>query len=56
MYPFNAIGPGPARHRTPLTELAAGAFARPIAFYTERQLHHRDCRRPARTSAAGARV
>jgi NAD(P)-dependent dehydrogenase (short-subunit alcohol dehydrogenase family) len=31
---FNAIGPGPARHRTPLTELAADAFARPIAFYT----------------------
>jgi NAD(P)-dependent dehydrogenase (short-subunit alcohol dehydrogenase family) len=31
---FNAIGPGPAPERTPLTELAADAFARPIAFYT----------------------
>jgi NAD(P)-dependent dehydrogenase (short-subunit alcohol dehydrogenase family) len=31
---FNAIGPGPAPHRTPLTELAVDAFARPIAFYT----------------------
>jgi NAD(P)-dependent dehydrogenase (short-subunit alcohol dehydrogenase family) len=31
---FNAIGPGPARDRIPLTELAADAFARPIAFYT----------------------
>ena len=31
---FNAIGPGPAPHRMPLTELAADAFARPIAFYT----------------------
>lgn len=31
---FNAIGPGPAPHRTALTELAAEAFARPIAFYT----------------------
>jgi NAD(P)-dependent dehydrogenase (short-subunit alcohol dehydrogenase family) len=30
---FNAIGPGPAPHRMPLTELAADAFARPIAFY-----------------------
>ena len=31
---FNAIGPGPAPHRTPLTELAGDDFARPIAFYT----------------------
>jgi NAD(P)-dependent dehydrogenase (short-subunit alcohol dehydrogenase family) len=31
---FNAIGPGPAPHRIPLTELSADAFARPIAFYT----------------------
>jgi NAD(P)-dependent dehydrogenase (short-subunit alcohol dehydrogenase family) len=31
---LNAIGPGPAPHRLPLTELAADAFARPIAFYT----------------------
>jgi NAD(P)-dependent dehydrogenase (short-subunit alcohol dehydrogenase family) len=31
---FNAIGPGPAPDRTPLTELAGDAFVRPIAFYT----------------------
>jgi NAD(P)-dependent dehydrogenase (short-subunit alcohol dehydrogenase family) len=31
---FNAIGRGPAADRTPLTELAGEAFARPIAFYT----------------------
>ena len=31
---FNAIGPGPAPDRIPLTELAADAYARPIAFYT----------------------
>jgi len=31
---FNAIGPGPAPHRTALTELGADAFVRPIAFYT----------------------
>jgi NAD(P)-dependent dehydrogenase (short-subunit alcohol dehydrogenase family) len=31
---FNAIGPGPAPDRIPLTELAADAFVRPIAFYT----------------------
>jgi NAD(P)-dependent dehydrogenase (short-subunit alcohol dehydrogenase family) len=31
---FNAIGPGPAPERKPLTELAADAFVRPIAFYT----------------------
>jgi NAD(P)-dependent dehydrogenase (short-subunit alcohol dehydrogenase family) len=31
---FNAIGPGPAPDRTPLTELTGDAFARPIAFYT----------------------
>jgi NAD(P)-dependent dehydrogenase (short-subunit alcohol dehydrogenase family) len=31
---FNAIGPGPAPDRAPLTELAGDAFARPIAFYT----------------------
>src|SRR5690348_7894713 len=30
---FNAIGPGPARDRAPLTELAADAFAGPIDFY-----------------------
>jgi NAD(P)-dependent dehydrogenase (short-subunit alcohol dehydrogenase family) len=30
---FNAIGPGPAPHRAPLTELAGDAFVRPIAFY-----------------------
>jgi NAD(P)-dependent dehydrogenase (short-subunit alcohol dehydrogenase family) len=30
---FNAIGPGPAPHRRPLTELAGEAFVRPIAFY-----------------------
>jgi len=30
---FNAIGPGPAPHRMPLTELAADAFTRPIVFY-----------------------
>lgn len=30
---FNAIGPGPAPDRTPLAELAADAFVRPIAFY-----------------------
>jgi NAD(P)-dependent dehydrogenase (short-subunit alcohol dehydrogenase family) len=30
---FNAIGPGPAPHRVPLTDLAADAFTRPIAFY-----------------------
>ena len=30
---FNAVGPGPAPERTPLTELAAEAFVRPIAFY-----------------------
>jgi NAD(P)-dependent dehydrogenase (short-subunit alcohol dehydrogenase family) len=30
---FNAIGPGPNPDRAPLTELAADAFARPIAFY-----------------------
>src|SRR5918995_632306 len=29
---FNAIGPGPAPERIPLTELAGEAFARPIAF------------------------
>jgi NAD(P)-dependent dehydrogenase (short-subunit alcohol dehydrogenase family) len=44
---FNAVGPGPAPERTPLTELAADAFVRPIAFYTQFQLHHRDRRRPA---------
>jgi NAD(P)-dependent dehydrogenase (short-subunit alcohol dehydrogenase family) len=32
---FNAIGPGPAPDRAPLTELARGTFARPIAFYTD---------------------
>ena len=31
---FNAIGPGPTPHRVALTELAADAFTRPIAFYT----------------------
>src|SRR5204863_8015860 len=31
---FNAIGPGPAPDRIPLTELGGDAFARPIAFYT----------------------
>jgi NAD(P)-dependent dehydrogenase (short-subunit alcohol dehydrogenase family) len=31
---FNAIGPGPAPDRIPLTELTDEAFARPIAFYT----------------------
>jgi NAD(P)-dependent dehydrogenase (short-subunit alcohol dehydrogenase family) len=31
---FNAIGPGPAPDRTPLSELAADDFGRPIAFYT----------------------
>ena len=31
---FNAIGPGPASDRLPLTELSADAFVRPIAFYT----------------------
>jgi NAD(P)-dependent dehydrogenase (short-subunit alcohol dehydrogenase family) len=31
---FNAIGPGPAPERIPLTELAADPFVRPIAFYT----------------------
>ena len=31
---FNAIGPGPAPERKPLTELAGDAFVRPIAFYT----------------------
>jgi NAD(P)-dependent dehydrogenase (short-subunit alcohol dehydrogenase family) len=31
---FNAIGPGPAPDRIPLTELGADAFARPIALYT----------------------
>jgi NAD(P)-dependent dehydrogenase (short-subunit alcohol dehydrogenase family) len=31
---FNAIGPGPAPDRMPLTELTGDAFARPIAFYT----------------------
>jgi NAD(P)-dependent dehydrogenase (short-subunit alcohol dehydrogenase family) len=30
---FNAIGPGPAPDRTPLSELAADDFGRPIAFY-----------------------
>jgi NAD(P)-dependent dehydrogenase (short-subunit alcohol dehydrogenase family) len=30
---FNAIGPGPATDRVPLTELAGDAFVRPIAFY-----------------------
>jgi NAD(P)-dependent dehydrogenase (short-subunit alcohol dehydrogenase family) len=31
---FNAVGPGPELDRKALTELAADAFARPIAFYT----------------------
>ena len=31
---FNAIGPGPTSDRTPLTELSADDFARPVAFYT----------------------
>jgi NAD(P)-dependent dehydrogenase (short-subunit alcohol dehydrogenase family) len=31
---FNAIGPGPAPDRLPLTQLDAAAYARPIAFYT----------------------
>jgi NAD(P)-dependent dehydrogenase (short-subunit alcohol dehydrogenase family) len=31
---LNAVGQGPAPHRMPLTELAADAFTRPIAFYT----------------------
>jgi len=31
---FNAIGPGPAPERRPLTELAVEALVRPIAFYT----------------------
>jgi len=31
---FNAIGPGPATDRMPLTELSGDAFARPIVFYT----------------------
>jgi NAD(P)-dependent dehydrogenase (short-subunit alcohol dehydrogenase family) len=31
---FNAIGPGPAPHRVPLTELPVDAFTSPIAFYT----------------------
>jgi NAD(P)-dependent dehydrogenase (short-subunit alcohol dehydrogenase family) len=31
---FNAVGPGPAPDRLPLTELGSDAFARPIAFYT----------------------
>ncbi len=31
---FNAIGPGPAPERIPLTELGGDAFTRPIAFYT----------------------
>jgi NAD(P)-dependent dehydrogenase (short-subunit alcohol dehydrogenase family) len=31
---FNAIGPGAAPHRAPLTQLAVEEFARPIAFYT----------------------
>jgi NAD(P)-dependent dehydrogenase (short-subunit alcohol dehydrogenase family) len=31
---FNAIGPGPAPDRKPLTELTRDAFAHPIAFYT----------------------
>ena len=31
---FNAIGPGPAPDRLPLTELSADAYARPIDFYT----------------------
>jgi NAD(P)-dependent dehydrogenase (short-subunit alcohol dehydrogenase family) len=31
---FNAIGPGPAPDRMPLTELALDAFVRPIDFYS----------------------
>ena len=31
---FNAVGPGPAPERLPLTELGVDAFTRPIAFYT----------------------
>jgi NAD(P)-dependent dehydrogenase (short-subunit alcohol dehydrogenase family) len=31
---FNAIGPGPAPDRTPLTQLTGDDFVRPIAFYT----------------------
>lgn len=31
---FNAIGTGPAPDRVPLTDLSAGAFERPIVFYT----------------------
>jgi NAD(P)-dependent dehydrogenase (short-subunit alcohol dehydrogenase family) len=31
---FNAIGPGPAPHRTALAEMTADAFTGPIAFYT----------------------
>jgi NAD(P)-dependent dehydrogenase (short-subunit alcohol dehydrogenase family) len=31
---FNAIGPGPTPDRTPLTELSADGFARPLAFTT----------------------
>ncbi len=31
---FNAIGPGPTRHRIPLTEMTADDFGRPIDFYT----------------------
>jgi NAD(P)-dependent dehydrogenase (short-subunit alcohol dehydrogenase family) len=31
---FNAVGPGPAAQRVPLTEMSADAFARPIDFYT----------------------
>jgi NAD(P)-dependent dehydrogenase (short-subunit alcohol dehydrogenase family) len=30
---FNAVGPGAAPERTPLTQLAGDAFVRPIAFY-----------------------
>lgn len=31
---FDAIGLGPAPDRVPLTDLSAGAFERPIVFYT----------------------
>jgi NAD(P)-dependent dehydrogenase (short-subunit alcohol dehydrogenase family) len=31
---FNAIGPGPAPDRAPLTQLTGDDFVRPIAFYT----------------------
>jgi NAD(P)-dependent dehydrogenase (short-subunit alcohol dehydrogenase family) len=31
---FNAVGPGPAPQRIPLTELGTDAFAHPIGFYT----------------------